>query len=575
MYLITKSADGREQFFELPSDQFQWLIGRDRSCQVALDSGVVSRSHALLEFSQGAFSLTDCDSKGGVYLNGLRLKEKTPLSVTDRIRIGNFELLLSDSMAYSSGEDDNGTVSTVQSLARTSVEAPAPASVPGNDTAFKYTGLLYTNTVMALKKKIHENVLAEMNMLDIALSDFKKPETLAKLEKALDRALQDFWHELPKSIPFQNFREAVLDDLIYYGPISPLLRMDEIDEIMVNGPDLVFIERKGLLYETGIRFFSNQHLTAIIQRIVEPLGRHIDEASPMVDARLPDGSRVNAVIPPLSLDGASITIRKFARHKLTTGDLVRYGSMTDEMALFLEEAVKMRQNILISGGTGSGKTTLLNVVSQFIPIGERLVTIEDSAELKLSHRNLVRLEARPANIEGRGRIAIRDLVVNALRMRPDRIIVGECRGAEALDMLQAMNTGHNGSLSTIHANSPRDAIDRLGNMVLMAGYELPLGAIHTQICSAINLIVQQTRLVDGSRKITRISEIIGREGSVITMQDIFVFKQEGIDAEGRVTGAFSATGNIPTIVNVMRQRGMSNLDISIFAAAKQGSGATI
>ena len=304
---------------------------------------------------------------------------------------------------------------------------------------------------------------------------------------------------------------------------------------------------------------------SIIQRIVEPLGRHIDDSSPMVDARLPDGSRVNAVISPLALDGPSLTIRKFARRKLTTDDLIAYKTLTPAMAAFLEVAVQARRNIIISGGTGSGKTTLLNILSQFIPLGERLVTIEDSAELRLSHRNIVRMEARPANIEGKGRISIRDLLVNSLRMRPDRIIIGECRAGEALDMLQAMNTGHDGSLTTIHANSPRDALSRLENMVLMAGFELPVSAIREQTASAINLIVQQSRMPDGSRKIEKITEVCGREGNVITLQDIFIFEQEGMDAEGHVKGHFAATGNIPKFVETLRMRGRLGIDLSIFS----------
>ena len=421
--------------------------------------------------------------------------------------------------------------------------------------------------MMALKRRIHERVLAEMHLVDmnINVNEMQKAETRKSLDRALNRVLRELWHELPRNIPAEVFKEALVDELINYGPISSLLRAPDIDEVMVNGPNMIFVEKKGKLHETGIRFFNERHLISIIQRIVEPLGRHVDEASPMVDARLPDGSRVNAIIPPLALDGASVTIRKFASKKLTTDDLVKFGSMTPNIAEFMEEAVKARQNIIISGGTGSGKTTLLNVLSQFIPLGERLVTIEDSAELKLSHRNLVRLESRPANIEGRGKIAIRDLLVNSLRMRPDRIIIGECRAGEALDMLQAMNTGHDGSLTTVHANSPRDALSRLENMVLMAGYELPISAIREQVCSAINLIIQQNRLVDGTRKITQISEVVGREGNVITMQDIFVFQQEGMDADGKVTGYFTATGNIPHFVEVLRQRGRLNLDLSMFA----------
>ncbi|MEI6516667.1 MAG: CpaF family protein, partial [bacterium] len=323
-------------------------------------------------------------------------------------------------------------------------------------------------------------------------------------------------------------------------------------------------EKKGRLNETGVKFFDNRHLITIIQRIVEPLGRHVDEASPMVDARLPDGSRVNAIIPPLALDGASVTIRKFSKRKLTTDDLIAFGSMTADIALFLEEAVRARQNMLVSGGTGSGKTTLLNVLSQFIPRHERLVTIEDSAELKLSHRNIVRLEARPANIEGRGRVAIRDLVINALRMRPDRIVVGECRGPEALDMLQAMNTGHDGSLTTVHANTPRDALARLENMVMMAGFDLPSSAIREQIGSAVNLIVQQNRLVDGSRKIVAISEVTGREGTTILLQDIFLFEQKGFSPDGKVIGQMVATGNIPRFVEELKLKGDLRLKMNVF-----------
>ena len=347
-----------------------------------------------------------------------------------------------------------------------------------------------------------------------------------------------------------------------------------VSEIMVNSASRIFVERKGLLMETRARFFDDRHLMTIIRRIVEPLGRHVDESSPKVDARLPDGSRVNAVIPPLALDGPSMTIRKFPEKKLTTDDLIAYGSMTAPMAEFLHEAVRARQNILVSGGTGSGKTTLLNILSQFIPATERLVTIEDSAELKLTHRNLVRLEARPANIEGRGKIGIQDLVINALRMRPDRIIVGECRGAEALDMLQAMNTGHDGSLTTVHANNPRDSLARLETMVMMAGYDLPSRAIRDQIASAINLVVQQTRLVDGSRKVVMISEITGREGDVVLMQDIFAFHQTGFSKAGKVEGHFRATGNKPRFVDELVKKGDLRIDQSIFKADERMKGSS-
>jgi len=303
------------------------------------------------------------------------------------------------------------------------------------------------------------------------------------------------------------------------------------------------------------------------------LGRRIDESSPRVDARLPDGSRVNAVIPPVTLDGPSLTIRKFSKERLTGDDLIKFGSLSPAMLTFVRETVRSRKNVIVSGGTGSGKTTLLNVLSHYIPMNERIVTIEDSAELQLKHRNLVRMETRPPNMEGKGEVTIRELVINSLRMRPDRIIVGECRGKEAFDMLQAMNTGHDGSLTTVHANTPRDALLRLENMVMMAGFELPIVAIREHIASAVNIVVQQTRLSDGSRKITRITEVTGREEDVITMQDIFRFVQTGIskeDASGRVEGYFEATGNIPAFLEGLRKSGNLNLDLSIFNPPNEG-----
>ena len=445
------------------------------------------------------------------------------------------------------------------------IPAPPPPPEANNFLdAFKDANLLYTPEIMVLKQRLHAMILTKLNLTDEALAADADDDMREKLEVCLDETLQQQRHELPSDIEYDKFRQALLDELVGYGPITPLLRATDISEIMVNGPDHVFLESKGKLYATGVRFFNDRHLQQIIHRIVDPLGRHIDEACPLADARLPDGSRVNAVIPPLALDGSSLTIRKFSDKKLQTSDLIEFGSMTEEMALFLEEAVRSRQNIIVSGGTGSGKTTLLNVLSEFIPEGERVITVEDSAELKLSHSNIVRLEARPANIEGKGRVTIRDLVVNTLRMRPDRIIVGECRGAEALDMLQAMNTGHDGSLTTCHANSPRDAVSRLENMVMMAGYELPSSAIRDQVASAVDLIVQQNRLVDGSRKIVAITEVTGREGDVITMQDIFVFKQEKIDGNGRVVGQHTATGNIPYFVEKLRESGGLRLDMGVF-----------
>jgi len=360
-----------------------------------------------------------------------------------------------------------------------------------------------------------------------------------------------------------------VNEAIGLGPLEELIAIAEINEVMVNGPDNVYVEYKGKLFRTDMAFAENHQVVAAIERIVSPLGRRIDESSPMVDARLKDGSRVNAIIPPLSLVGPTITIRKFSKTPLQVKDLVSYGSLSNDIAKFLDICVKIRKNIIISGGTGSGKTTLLNILSSFLPNSERIVTIEDAAELQLRQEHVVRLESRPPNIEGKGEINIRDLVRNSLRMRPDRIVIGECRGGEALDMLQAMNTGHDGSLTTIHANSPRDALARLETLVLMAGFDLPLRAIREQIASAITVIVQISREKDGTRKVTHVSEITKMEGEIITMQDIFVYKQEGWSPDGKtMTGKHMPTGNVPTFMEEIKRANL-DLDISIFS---DGSG---
>ena len=349
--------------------------------------------------------------------------------------------------------------------------------------------------------------------------------------------------------------EQITDEILGLGPLEPLLRDATITEVMVNGPQQVYIEREGKLELTGVTFQNDEHVMKIIQRIIAPIGRRVDESSPMVDARLVDGSRVNAIIPPLSLVGPVVTIRKFSASPFTVEDLIRFGTATSEMFEFLEACVKARLNTFVSGGTGSGKTTTLNVLSSFIPDDERIVTIEDAAELQLRQEHVVTLEARPSNIEGKGAVPIRELVRNALRMRPDRIVVGEVRSGEALDMLQAMNTGHDGSMSTGHANSPRDMLARLETMVLMAGMDLPLRAIREQTASAVDLIVHQNRLKDGTRKIVSITEVQGMEGDVIVMQDVFVFEQTGV-AEGKIQGRLKPTGIRPKFVEKFEAAGI-------------------
>lgn len=363
--------------------------------------------------------------------------------------------------------------------------------------------------------------------------------------------------------------DDICDEILGLGPIEPLLKNDNITEVMVNGPQQVYIEQNGKLMLTNVQFSSDEHVMSIVERILSPLGRRVDESSPLVDARLADGSRVNVIIPPLSLVGPTITIRKFSKKALSVHDLVRYGTMNRAMAEFLESCVKARLNILVSGGTGSGKTTTLNVLSSFIPASDRIITIEDAAELRLQQEHVISLESRPMNIEGTGAVTIRDLVRNSLRMRPDRIIVGEVRSGEALDMLQAMNTGHDGSLTTAHANSPRDVLSRLETMVLMAGMELPLRAIRSQISSAIDLIIQQSRIRDGSRKITYITEVQGMEGDTIVLQDLFRYQQEYIDDRGQSVGHYESTGLHPQFLDKFRMNGI-DLPLDLFLNKEQG-----
>ncbi len=561
MQLKVTTADGKQKIVALDG-KLPVMIGRSNEADIALPDKKVSRKHAVLSGnSSDSIFIEDMNSRTGTRVNGIPVSSKTRLAPGDVIQIGETELIVEqvDDIPSTPPSTETGTQSN-----RLVAPPPATHGLPVYGSAGREDDGLYSEAMLKLARRIQNRVLELLNIGNFSALEMTNSEIRPKVEDTLDRILREVRHEIPVQVKLDEFRQILLDDLIGLGPLSPLLRDTAISEIMINGPENIFVESRGLLYRTPARFNSESHLQSIIQRIVEPLGRHIDAASPMVDARLEDGSRVNAVIPPLALDGSLVTIRKFPANKLTDEDLIRFGSLTRPMAAFLREAVRARRNILVSGGTGSGKTTLLNILSQFIPEKERIITVEDSAELKLSHENLCRLEARPANVEGQGRITIRDLVINTLRMRPDRIIVGECRGAEALDMLQAMNTGHDGSMTTCHANNPRDALSRLENMVMMAGFELPSSAIREQIASAIHLIVQQTRMPDGSRKIVKISEVTGREGSMILLQDIFTFEQEGFDEKFHVIGHHTATGNIPRFVEELRQAGDLELDMSVF-----------
>lgn len=411
----------------------------------------------------------------------------------------------------------------------------------------------------AIKSEIHTHIIDEMpDDLQRVISQSSADQK--ELRRLVEGMCADAIKDNPFAIPLgdrERLVEELISEILGLGPIEPLLKDSSVTEVMVNGPDSIYIERKCRLQKTDVRFRNTEHLMHIIDRIVTAVGRRVDERSPMVDARLADGSRVNVIIPPLSLTGPCVTIRKFSKDVLTVDKMIEFGSFDQRMAEFLEDCVKGRLNIVVSGGTGSGKTTLLNVLSSYVPATERIVTLEDSAELQLKQDHVVTLETRPPNIEGEGEVTMRDLVRNALRMRPDRIIVGECRTGEALDMLQAMNTGHDGSMTTAHANSARDALSRLETMVLMSGMELPLRAIRSQIASAVDIIVQIARLRDGSRKIINIAEVTGMEGDIITLQDLFYFENHGVDQDGRITGAFLTSGLRPLCTEKLAMNGVT------------------
>lgn len=445
--------------------------------------------------------------------------------------------------------------------------APVPAAVQparAKKTAAPILPVAPINSPagIELRKRAHMKVIAALDLRRLNVARMEDDELRKTVNTALDEIFANDSSFRTTEVPIATLKKSVFDEIIGLGPLEELIADPTVSEIMVNCHDEIFIEQSGRLTRSPVIFTDDRAVLGAIERIVAPIGRRIDESSPMVDARLSDGSRVNAVIPPLALKGPSITIRKFSQRKLVGEDLIKFGSMSPEMLEFLQTAVEQRANIIISGGTGSGKTTLLNVLSSYIPDDERIVTVEDAAELQLSQPNLVSLEARPANMEGKGAIHIRDLVKNCLRMRPDRIVIGECRGGEALDMLQAMNTGHDGSLTTAHANAPRDCIARLEVMTLMAGLDLPVQAIREQICSAVDIIVQQTRFSCGSRRVTHVTEVSGMESGVIQLQDVFVFKEEGFGENGKIDGQFVPTAYIPDFYqDLIRRRIPVNTDI--------------
>ena len=557
-----------------------WFVGRGEMCAIRLDFPDVSERHALISVHGDEATIKDLNSANGTFVNGEEIDDVTPLDGGKVVQIGDSMLRVcgeeqasgeaqeygGESAEYGGESPEYGGeapqyagetpeyAGAAPQYAEGPAEAPAfadqadatPPSDPGRELR------------RSVQAQVQRELLKRMDMKRLTLQGVDREgleETAReKIRQIIDEVVSK--GRLPEGIDPVRLEEDVFNEAMRLGPLEELLADDSVSEIMVNGPGKVYIERGGKLQLSDCQFTDDASVMAVIERIIAPLGRRCDESQPYVDARLADGSRVNAIIAPLALSGPTITIRKFAKKALTPGDFIRFGTWTHNAAECMKLCVLLRKNIIVAGGTGSGKTTLLNLLSGYIPHNERIVTVEDAAELRLQQPHVVRLEARPPNIEGKGAVTIRDLVKNCLRMRPDRIIVGECRGGESLDMLQAMNTGHDGSLTTVHANSPRDVISRLETMVLMSGMDLPSKAIREQIASAVDIIIHESRLSDGSRKVVAITEVTGLEGSQIVMQDLFAFVQSGVGPNGKIIGEFRPTGAIPTWYDQLAGRGI-------------------
>jgi len=535
-------------------------IGRLPGNDVVLKDPSVSSNHALIVRKGEAYTVSDLKSTNGTYLDNQPLPpaREHPLVHGQTLVVGCFRIeLLAEAPAKSPGPD------TTKPANRTGGAVGAPPFSRTIAASNGQASIYRDPEVCQLKSDIQQRLLAKIDLRRLNLKQVNDDELRRRCQLVVSAIVDEKKSSFPAKINRQEFIKDILDEALGLGPLEDLLADPQVSDIMVNRRDQIYLEKNGRLEMSPKIFSSDASILGVIQRIVGPLGRRIDESSPMVDARLPDGSRVNAIIPPLALNGPCLTIRKFSKTPMSVETLLAKNTLSQGMMKFLQTAVNHRQNIMISGGTGSGKTTLLNLLSSFIPEGERLLTIEDAAELQLHQEHVVRLESRPRNLEGKGEISIRDLVKNGLRMRPDRIIVGECRGGEALDMLQAMNTGHDGSLTTGHANTPKDMLSRLETMVMMAGQDLPARAIREQIVAALDLVVQQTRFGCGSRKITEISEVCGIDDGDIILQPIFYFRQDGIDQEGKVQGTFIATGWVPDIILKLQKHGL-DLDLDIF-----------
>lgn len=571
MFTIQINAPGRDSR-QVKCMHRECGIGRGDANLVMLQGWNIAGKHAtLLREDQGVF-IMPLGGREPIKINGkVVLGKQGPINSRDEIRIGNYTLKVA-------GDDraavKNGHAEAVAATADVQKPQDGPGTAGSPQMAPQSTEIVpagpAASDMGAWRTKLHMALVRQMDLRRMDVRSMDDQSLRDSTINLIDSIIEEDFKDLPKDINPKRLAKQVLDEAIGLGPLEDLIEDPTVTEIMVNAHNDIFIERSGRIQKSEVVFSNERACLAAIERIVTPLGRRIDESSPLVDARLKDGSRVNAVIPPVALRGPSISIRKFATRRLMGEDLLKFGSLNEQMLEFLTISVRERRNIVVSGGTGSGKTTLLNILSNFIPDGDRVVTIEDAAELKLVQPNLVALEARPANTEGKGQITIRDLVKNALRMRPDRIVVGECRGGESLDMLQAMNTGHEGSLTTAHANNPRETLSRLEVMVMMSGMDLPMVVVREQIASAVNLIVHQRRYPCGSRKVSHITEVTGIESGTIQLQDIFLFKPTSYHGpDGKVVGNFVATGAVPEFYEALAERGVP-IDLGIFR--NQGGG---
>jgi pilus assembly protein CpaF len=553
--LVVAFPNGAIERTVLPATRRALSIGRQESNDIRLDGDLVSRQHATIEMLPNGVRVTDSSRNGTMLGQDLLIAQSgeapygTPIRVADTLIFvarGGFDPTGRDA---SPSDSDIAEISDVQEIAQGEETGKRKVYLPSN--------LAEAARWVALRRKIHRALLDNLDLASIDAAKLEDPSLRPRVLVALRRILAEFSHEIPKEVDHKELIGDLADEALGLGPLERLLAEPTITEIMVVDCDTIFVERAGKVVRAQERFTDDERARAVIERIVTPLGRRIDESSPLVDARLKDGSRVNAVIRPVALRGTCITIRKFSKTAITPQRLVEFGAMTEQMLRFLLRSVEARKNIVVSGGTGSGKTTLLNALSSAIPADERIVTIEDAAELRLVQPHVVSLETRPPNMEGKGELSMRLLVKNALRMRPDRIMVGECRAGEALDMLQAMNTGHEGSMTTTHANSPREAVARLETLCLMSGLDLPQSAIREQIASSVNLVVQVARLSDGTRKITNITEVTGldEDEGTVKLSPIFEFARTGTGPNGKVVGTFRATGYLPSFLDDFIVRG--------------------